>query len=134
MAFIKEELIQFIGRGLTLPLDLINGKPPLRSGFELIRASIINIITWPESTRFFLAEFGSKLENLIEEPNDATLRSLVETYITEAIETWEKRIELISADSESVNDTQINITIHYRVIATQRTDTFIFPFYTKIIY
>lgn len=134
MGFKPREVSDYIGRGITLPLKLVNGKPPVETGFELIRSSIRTILGWEEGSRFFLAEFGSRCGELIEEPNDDVLVALAQSFIQESLEAWEPRVELIKSDIRRVSDFKLDATITYRVISTQQVDTFIYPFYSQINY
>lgn len=123
----------FIGQGITLPIQLVAGKPVLKTGFDLIRASIVMILSWEYGKRFFLPEFGSQLNQLIEEPNDQVLQETIKVFVIEAISKWDPRIELVNAITERT-DTTINLTITYNILSIKKEDTFTFPFYKKIIY
>lgn len=124
----------FIGNGLTFPIQLQNGRPLLSSGFDLIQASIRNILSYELGTRFFLAEFGSRLNDLIEEPNDEILANLLNQFIIGAVIKWEKRIQTISTSIVNEDDTTIFISITYQVLNVNTPDNFIWPFYKQIIY
>lgn len=135
MAWRQKELEVYIGKGITLPLKLVGGKPPLETGFDLIRSSIRMILAWSFGTRFFLNEFGSRLEELLEEPNDVILEEMVEHITSDAINKWEKRVELLGVIAEgSKKDLgyKMSLTITYRIKAVDRTDTFVYPFYYQI--
>jgi phage baseplate assembly protein W len=134
MPFQDKPIQNFIGSGLTFPIELDNGRGVIKTGFDLIRSSIRSIIMWPEGQRFYLAEFGSKLEKLIEEPNDDILKQIIYTFIVDPINQWEKRIQLLNAQIEDINDHAIHIKLSYRILNSQSEDSFIFPFYRKIIY
>lgn len=133
MAFDPKKLESFIGSGITLPLRLVNGRVPLDTGVPLIRASIRTIIAWPYGIRFFLNEFGSRVEELLEEPNDNILKNIANTFIADAITRWEPRVEFVGADyiRNDMGDS-LDVELAYRIIATQQLDTFIFPFYRQI--
>lgn len=133
MPFITTQLENFIGRGITLPLKVQNGRVPIESGFPLVRASIINILSWKFGKRFFLNEYGSQLHQLLEEPNDVVLEEIINVFVVDAIKKWEPRVEKINSTLERT-DTKINLQITYRMLNTKTEDTFIFPFYSKIIY
>jgi phage baseplate assembly protein W len=124
----------FIGNGITFPFQLVNGTLPLYSGFELIRSSLITILSWPLGKRFFLAEFGSNLYNLLEEPNDDILKDLIRIFVIDAIAKWEPRIELVDLSLQRTTDISIDLTLTYKILAIKKEDTFTFPFYKKIIY
>lgn len=134
MPFNKQPIQNFIGNGITLPLELVSGRPPLKTGFDLIKSSIKMILDWSFGSRPFLSEFGSRLNELLEEPNDDILQNVAQVFVKDAISTWEKRIELISADISRNNDTTLSITLVYRVVNSNVVDSYIYPFYSKIIY
>jgi phage baseplate assembly protein W len=126
---------QLIGKGIVFPFILEEqGRIEIKGGIPLIRASLTNILSWPYADRYFLKEFGSRLYELIDEPNDDVLKSLVRQFIIDSIEIWEKRIKLTGVNMERTNPQTLNVQISYRVIATQQEDSFIFPFYTEIQY
>lgn len=124
----------FIGNGLIFPIRLVKGRAVISSNFDLIRSSIKNILAFPAGTRFFLPEFGSRLKELIEEPNDEILHNLVQTFIVDAISRWEKRVNQVSAEIIGKDDHTIQVNIAYQIVNSQTVDNFIYPFYTQIIY
>lgn len=130
------QINNFIGQGIIFPIELVNGATPLESGFELIRSSIITILTWRYGTRFFLGEFGSKLHLLLDEPNDQILQETIKAFVIDAITNWDSRIQLgdvVTVRDPSTSDT-INMTVTYEILNTKLVDSFTFPFYSKIIY
>lgn len=132
MAFQQKPVQDFIGSGIVFPLELQDGRAVIKTGFDLIRASIKNIVHWPEGQRFFLAEFGSRIERLIEEPNDSVLKQIIYTFIVDPINRWEARIVLVDATIVDVDFSKVNISLRYRIINSQSEDSFIFPFYRQI--
>lgn len=134
MGFNPIPVQDFIGSGITFPIQLQNGKAVVDSGFNLIRASIKTILSFQVGTRFFLAEFGSRIEELLEEPNDEILRNLINTFVIDAVTKWEKRVSTISTSIDSISDEQINIQIIYQILNSNTVDNFIYPFYKNIIY
>lgn len=131
--FYQKPVEDFIGKGITLPIELDNGRAVIKSGFDLIRSSLVLILSWPKFSRFYLEQFGNELGIAIEEPNDPILQRTLQQFITDAINQWENRIELVSVNTITT-PTSISIGLKYRLINTQQEDSFIFPFYTKIIY
>lgn len=132
MAFLRKEVVNFLGNGITLPLNLKDGAAVLESGEHLIKASIRMILAWNFGTRFFLCEFGSRVEELLEEPNDDVLLHTARILIVEALEIWERRIEIIDVELERSEHHKLDLTIVYRIISSNKTDTFTFPFYKEI--
>lgn len=129
------DIQKFIGNGLVFPIVLTaDGKVPVSSGFELIESSIRIIVGWVFGTRFFLPEFGSRLEDLLEEPNDAVLNSIVKHYLIEAITRWEKRITPLEITVKRKEEHNIDIHIKYQIINSRVERLFIFPYYSELIY
>lgn len=126
---------QYIGKGPVFPIQLNStGGPILSTGFDLINSSIRLIIAWPYFHRIFLSEFGSRLPDLLEEPNDDLLRRLVEHFSFEALLKWERRIEVLQVDAQRRKSETLDVAITYRLKNTGLEQTFVFPLYTKIIY
>lgn len=122
-----------LGKGIVFPFTFdSSGRVPIVGGFDLIRASIITILSWPFGFRYFLAEFGSKAEELLEEPNDPFLKSMAMKYIVEAISRWEHRVEQLEAAIIEQEGASMNIQIKYKLKSTKTEDSFIYPFYTNI--
>jgi phage baseplate assembly protein W len=134
MSFSVKELEVFVGKGITLPLTLVNGSVPVSSGFDLLRSSIRLILSWVYGTRFMLNEFGTRLEELLEEGNDDVTLTLLENQIEDAITQWEARVVVVgvSATRDKLKIGHVNILIAYRVKGTNLEDTFIYPFYSQI--
>lgn len=126
---------KFLGSGLCFPLLLDDsGKVVVNSDNELIRSSIYNILNWPYKHRFFLESYGCRIEELLEEPNDSISFNLARRYIVDALNDWEKRIEiqpsLITLESSSSEALYLKMT--YTIISTKKEETFIYPFYKQI--
>ena len=129
----EDNLVKFIGKGITFPIQLNErGAVIVTSGTQLIRSSLKLILSWPYNTRFFLPEFGSKVEELLEEPNDQILETVVRNFIVESIIKWEKRIEIVNVQIGRPEDTKIDIQLTYRLSNSEIMDSFIFPFYKLI--
>lgn len=130
----SENINKFLGSGLAYPVIIDSkGSPVIAKGIELIRSSIINILSWPLNQRFFLPQFGSMINFLIEEPNDILLRGLVRYYIEESLNQWEPRINILDITFQAKNE-MLNCEITYSVINSEIEDTFVYPFYRKIEY
>tara|TARA_R110001632_G_scaffold127028_1_gene240785 strand:+ start:1616 stop:2011 length:396 start_codon:yes stop_codon:yes gene_type:complete len=124
----------YIGSGLVFPLviDSEGGVRP-ETGKALIDSSLRTILATPQGLRYFKGKFNSRLYELIEEPNDSVVLGLLGTFIREAIEKWETRIDINSIDFDQ-RDKAIIVIISYSVLATKTEDTFVFPFYSQLIY
>jgi hypothetical protein len=124
-----------LGQGIIFPLVIdSDGKVPLANTSDLIKSSINAVLTWPIRDRFFIPEFGSRLQELLEEPNTSLLRSLVRQFVIESISKWEKRITLLDCTLVIKDNGQLDINLTYYINANNQVDNFIFPFYTQIKY
>jgi phage baseplate assembly protein W len=134
MPFQKEPIKNFIGRGITFPIKLEGGRPPLETGFELLKASIIDILKWPFGDRFMLNQYGSDIDSQLEEPNDFVTQQLVEHYVKDAIATWERRVEVVDIQFFKPTPVALHCVLKCRVKNSKDEFSFVFPFYDKIIY
>ena len=129
--------IKFLGSGIAFPLQLDDsGKVVVTAGVDLIKSSILNIINWPQRHRFFLEQYGCRIEECLEDPNDAVNLNLIKRYITDSIQTWEKRVEINPSSIKllGIDDTTIKLEMRLYIVSTKREETFIFPFYKSINY
>lgn len=126
---------RFIGGGLTFPIVLDEeGRPEIKTDTGIIEASINHILSWALGTRFFNEGFGSRLSELLEEPHDGVLRTLLRRFVIEALADWERRVDIIEIEISDTKNAKIDIYIRYRVTNTQIEETFIFPYYREIIF
>ena len=97
-----------------------------------IHESILQILGTRPGERFMNPEFGSRLKDLVFEPNDSVLKGLIRHYVIDAIERWEKRVYVTDVtfdDSpETVDPNAIPVRISYRVIDTQVSGNLVWPF------
>ena len=123
---------KFIGSGITFPILLNDsGRPDLTNGIELIISSMTLILNWPTNTRFFNEKFGNRLEELLDEPNDGVTRSLLNTFVRNAL-LQEKRVVVNKVDIYDYDNYRVNIRINFKIRDTQIEETLIFPYYKTI--
>ena len=123
-----------LGSGVVFPFVLNDtGGIDIKEGTELIRSSILNILAWSYGNRYFLGQFGTKIDRLIEKPTDSVTLDLVREYVIESINQFETRIKLIQVSTEVQNET-VYVYLKYRVIQDNTTDSFIIPFYSQVRY
>jgi phage baseplate assembly protein W len=121
--------LDFLGRGLKFPFRFHRRS----GGTEVsvatsqehahIQESILQILGTRPGERFLRPEFGSKLKDLVFEPNDTVLRGLLRHYVIDAIKRWEKRVTVtnVSFDEAPANTDRnvLLVRISYRVIQGQ---------------
>ena len=82
------------------------GYLPSISGVDTIKADLLQLLLTYPGSRVMLPAFGTRLKDLIFEPNDIILRDRARDMIIDAISQWEPRIavEAIEVSSNVEND------------------------------
>lgn len=107
-------------RGPAVPwFDKPDGYFANKGTREVIWASIVNILLTPLGTRVRKPDFGSRLYDLVFEPNDDILTALARVYIGEALAKWEPRIEVTEAEvyRDSFDDHKLTCRLSYTIRA-----------------
>jgi len=89
---------------------------------EAVRQSLLLLLTTIPGERVMRPTYGCPLHRLIFSPNDNTTAGLAMHYVRQAIERWERRVEIlgISADQASENPEQLLVRLDYEVRATRQ--------------
>jgi len=125
---------EFLGRGWKFPVQLDpNGRLPYQEQENKIQESILIILGTARGQRVMRPDFGSRLHELVFAPVDSSTKSLLGHYTTEALVTWEPRIDILGVD---VRDNQASsgvlfVDINYRVRATNSQFNLVYPFYLR---
>lgn len=127
------EIREYLGQGIKSPDVLVNGKRTLANDRDLVEQSIKIILNTPKGHRFMLPEFGSRLSELLFEPNDGVLEDLIAYFIYDAITTWEKRVQYIKTEFSRPNSETLHCEVFYRIMQSNEINSFIYPFYRKIV-
>lgn len=104
-----------LGRGLKWPLELSDGKALYEENLDLLKQSIYIILNWYFGTRFYLGEFGSSLDLLLEEPNDNIVKTQIDYQLSKSLSRWEPRISLISTQLDYPRQDAIQIKLTYQI-------------------
>jgi len=96
---------------------------------ESVKQAILLLLATRPGERVMRPEYGSNLHRLLFSPNDDTTAGLARHYVQRALEQWEPRIRILSLDATRVDADpgRLNISLQYRVRATQRTEQLTFP-------
>jgi phage baseplate assembly protein W len=96
-----------------------------------VRQSIEIILSTSKGERVMRPDFGCDLNKLLFAPNNGATRALAEFEVTEALRTWEPRIEVldVSVQAGGENGEQLLIDIDYRVRSTDNRFNLVYPFY-----
>jgi hypothetical protein len=128
----------FLGKGIKFPFqfNVIGGTETsvaVSEKYDHINESIQQILGTSPGERAMLPEFGSRLRELLFEPNNAVLKALARVYVIDAIKRWEKRVivkEVYIDDSPyNLDQGLLNIHINYVVIQHQVEGNLVYPWY-----
>jgi len=102
-------------KGISFPLTLTSGAHTLVEGSDLIKDSIRCILAWPLFTSEYEDNFGSRVFELLEEPNDDILITLLRRFVRDALSEWENRIELLGMEIYRPSSEKLSIDLIYRI-------------------
>jgi phage baseplate assembly protein W len=99
-------------------------------GGDAVRQAILLLLSTAPGERVMRPEYGCDLQRLVFSPNDDTTAGLAIHYVRQALERWEPRIELLDLDAarDPARPEMLNISLTYRVRATQRAEQLAFSF------
>jgi phage baseplate assembly protein W len=100
---------------------------------ESIRQSIHIILGTAPGERVMRPNFGCDIHDLVYAPNNLNTAALAAHYAVEALNKWEPRIEDVEAQADSSSDdaNRLDITIKYKVRATNSSRNLVYPFYIR---
>ena len=124
---------RYLGEAIKRPLTLINGSVQTSTGVEVLTSSILDILNTPKGSRLFLPEYGSRIHEVLFEPNDQVQEAILREFMREAIAEWEKRVRFIDVDFERGVD-YTACTLQFMVLASNEVHSFVYPYYDKIIH
>lgn len=125
--------LDLIGAGWRFPLGVdMRGGIALSHGVDDIEEAIEIILSTPRGYRVMRPEFGCRIHELQFAPiNSSTMAAAVQ-YVTEALQWWEPRIDVIEVIADDDPDVPgcLLIYIAYRVRATYDERALVYPFYS----
>lgn len=128
----------FIGLGLRFPFEIASAQGGLSlstsasisEGINRINQSLQQILGTAIGERYFNRDFGSRLFELVFEPNDLILIGMAQKYAREAILKWEHRIHLGPIRASTDNDKSIlYVNVQYRLRENNAEGNLVFPFF-----
>lgn len=125
---------KLIGTGLQSP-NMINsstGGFNSNGGFDRINQSICHILGTRIGERFFLPEFGSRLYELVFEPNDYIFEDMLKLYIQDALSKWEPRIKVLEVTPDLSKGNTVPVNIYYNLINTNVTNNYVYSFNREV--
>ena len=120
----------FLGTGWAFPIQIDHtGGIRMRSGEEDIREAVGIVLGTRLGERAMRPEFGSGLQDLVFDPNDANLAGRIEFLARKALERWEPRILLKEVRARPAGE-RMEIDVRYIVRQTNREDNVVVPFFS----
>ena len=128
----NDNLEKAIGSGIMFPIQLTTSNglvtcQPVSGDVDLIKQNLTSILTYQLGQRLRQEDFGTRINECIEEPNDQAMLFLIRRYVTEAISSWEPRLKKVSV--ETTQDREfINIKLRYTVDQSQSAESLDFSY------
>ena len=116
-------------KGLSFPLQLNSGAHTIVEGVDLIKNSIKIILSWPLYTKEYIDDFGSRIFEILEEPNDDILITLIRKFTVDALKRWEYRIELLDLSIERTSPEKVAVDLIFRVRELNIEDSLTYDLY-----
>ena len=121
-----------LGAGLAFPLHVDpRGSMALARGVEDVEQALHVILSTAPGERPMRPEFGCAVHDFIFDTIDAETVGKMEVAIRTAITRWEPRIDVDGIDFglDEVGEGRLQITIGYRIRATNARYNLVYPFY-----
>jgi phage baseplate assembly protein W len=125
--------IDVIGKGWHFPFQFDEDKGGVKTAEGVVKVgmAIQQILGTAVGERAWLRAFGNRGHDLVFEPIDSSLQSILEHYQVDALERWEKRIRIIrsTVDFSEKDDGRLLFNVDYQLTRTQRAGNVVFPLY-----
>jgi uncharacterized protein len=122
----------FLGVGWEFPLSFgSDGTVSLAAYEDDVRQAIRIILATNPGERVMRPEFGAGLDDFVFAPVTAGTRERLRTRVRDALIDWEPRIDVedVTVDFAGPVRNRLDITIRYRVRATNALHNLVYPFY-----
>jgi Bacteriophage baseplate protein W len=98
-------------------------------GDDSVRQAIQLLLSTSPGERVMRPAYGCHLRRLVFSPNDDTTAGLAIHYVRQALERWEPRVDVLALDAtrDPESPERLDISLHYRVRATNRTGLLAYP-------
>ena len=124
---------EFLGRGWSFPVEPAPDGLAFAAEEAKIQQSILIILGTARGERVMRPDFGSRLRELVFAPRTSSTSALAAHYVTEALTAWEPRIDVLRVQAGATDALSgvLEISIDYRVRATNSEFNLVYPFYLK---
>lgn len=124
----------FHGQGWRFPVGTdSDGLVETAAGREDVEEAIRIIIGTAKGERIMRPEFGCGIHEYVFSAIDTTTLRLMETNVREALERWERRIDVleVSTDTTHLDEGRIDIRVEYRLKRSNDELNLVYPFYVE---
>jgi phage baseplate assembly protein W len=121
-----------LGSGLAFPLSVDHrGAVAMARGEDDVEQALKIILGTAPGERPMRPEFGCEVHDFVFDSIDAAMVGRVEGAVRAALDRWEPRIELVGVDFDldRAGEGVLEVTIAYRIRATNRERNLVYPFY-----
>lgn len=128
----REQHKAFLGIGWAFPLGFdADGSVSTAVYEEDVRQAILIILATNQGERLMRPRFGAGLDDFLFEPVTATTEERIRTRVHEALVDFEPRIDVeeVKVEAAAPVRSRLDISITYRVRATNALHNLVYPFY-----
>jgi phage baseplate assembly protein W len=126
---------EFLGKGWAFPFSITQdkGKVEMVEYEKDVQQSIRIILGTAKGERLMRPEFGCGIHDLVFAAVNTALIAQIERDVREALQLYEARIVVtgVVVDQTRIVDGRLDISIDYRIRATNQPGNFVYPFYFK---
>ncbi len=123
----------FLGIGWSFPpkFNIDTGSVELTADEEDIQASLKILLGTTAGERLMHPKYGLNLQELLFEPMNTTMQTLLKDRLKTAILVYEPRINLLSLelDTAKLFEGCLNLILSYEIRATNSRFNLVYPFY-----
>ena len=115
----------FLGRGWAFPFyfDPASGKVALSEYEENIRQNITIILGTRPGERQMLPQFGCRVHEFLFAPNTQMNAHTIGFHVRDALERWERRIEVLEVKARAEADGSVRVDVEYKITSTNAVQT-----------
>ena len=127
MALTPNSISRIVAADFHKDMTIVPGKEDLarKMNEQAVKESIRNIVLTNKGERPFQPQFGCDLDKLLFENATPQTFDLIKSVVTDAIETYEPRCDLLSVDVlGDIDSNQVYVTIMFRIINTDNPVSF----------
>ena len=121
-----------LGSGLAFPLSVDHrGAVAMAHGEDDVEQALTIILGTAPGERPMRPEFGCEVHDFVFDSIDAAMVGRVDSAVRAALDRWEPRIEVVGVDFDldRAGEGVLEVTIVYRIRATNRERNLVYPFY-----